>query len=73
MTYFLTYLIVAGLIVVGTLIALRGEPTAHGQIVGFQVGCILAVLWPIAIPWILLCLASIGIRKAYRRIKEKLS
>lgn len=30
-------------------LALRKEPTAHGQIVGTQMGCLLALLWPLAL------------------------
>lgn len=36
-----------------TLASLRNEPTAHGQIVGRQLGLALAIMWPIALAYFL--------------------
>jgi hypothetical protein len=59
MTYAAIYVGVAIAIYAAVLLSLRSEPTAHGQIVGRQMGCLLAVFWLpflayliIASPWI---------------------
>lgn len=38
-------------VLVGTWLSLGSEPTAHGQIVGRQFGCLLAVFWPLALAY----------------------
>ena len=59
---------VAGLIGIVMLvrIALKNEPTAHGQIVGRQVGCIVAVLWPIAVPLLIGVIARQWLKRGDR-------
>ncbi len=53
-------------IMVLTRLSLRSEPTAHGQIVGRQMGFIVGLFWPIAIPWIIVSLAVFGVRDLWR-------
>lgn len=55
-------------ITVAVRLMLRSEPTAHGQIVGRQVGCIIAALWPVALPWIGLVGAGVLIRRTWKRL-----
>lgn len=45
-----------------TKLSLRSEPTAHGQIVGHQIGCIVGLLWPL-VPFyaVLILLPSMAI------------
>lgn len=62
-----------GFIVITVLVqfGLRSEPTAHGQSVGTQIGCIAALLWPIVLPWILIVLVWQGIAFAFRWVRAK--
>lgn len=48
-----TYL--AGFVLIQILFhfGLRDEPTDHGKIVGHQIGCIVSVLWPFALVYLL--------------------
>lgn len=41
---------------IGARIALRGEPTAHGQIVGRTLGFWIGLFWPVTLPWCLMAL-----------------
>jgi len=49
--YLAIYAAVAIAIFVAFKLSLRSEPTAHGQIVGAQIGFWLAVLWPLALAY----------------------
>lgn len=51
------------LIQVATSVLLRSEPTAHGQIMGRQVGCGLGLVWPIALPYLLVVGLIVGVSK----------
>lgn len=51
-----------------TRLMLRGEPTAHGQIVGRWLGFWIGLLWPIALPW----LAIVGTGRGLARIVKRL-
>ena len=59
----------AGFVAINVLawLSLRSEPTDHGRIVGRQIGCAAAVLWPIFVPYIVIVgggyLAVLGWRK----------
>ena len=57
------------LIVVLTRLVLRSEPMAHGQIVGTQIGCLVALFWPVALPIIIIASAAALIRGIGSRFK----
>mgnify|MGYP000740057735 CR=1 FL=1 len=51
----LTGVYLVGFLLINILVrrGLRDVPAAHGQIVGTQIGCIVAIAWPVAIPALL--------------------
>jgi hypothetical protein len=46
-----------------TRLLLRHEPTAHGQIVGRQIGRIVGLFWPVALPALILWLGWHALRE----------
>lgn len=66
--FLLLYGIGFALIVGAVHWSLRKEPTAHGQIVGRQMGCLVALLWPIALPWFALVGIAVLVSKAWARL-----
>ena len=67
------YVAVFVLLQILTKLALRGEPTAHGQIVGRQIGCIVALFWPIAVPFLMIFFAWRGLCWLGNRLRGKRS
>lgn len=55
------------IIQIAVRLMLKSEPTAHGQIVGRQFGCIIGLVWPIALPWFLLVGLFVGAGRLFRR------
>lgn len=67
----IAYLI--GLVAVVVLVqwAISGEPTAHGQIVGTQIGCLIALVWPLALLWFALIGAGHLVRQGWSFLRRK--
>ncbi len=63
------YLPVAAVILLLVRLSLRSEPTAHGQIVGRQLGLILAIFWPLVLIWIAIVGVRFGLSAALRLIR----
>lgn len=59
------------LVMVLVAIALKTEPTAHGQIAGRQIGCVIAVVWPIAVPFLVIVALHHFVRKYWRYLKHR--
>lgn len=45
----------------------RSEPTAHGRIIAMQIGCVAALLWPVAVPAILIMLLFVALRALWEK------
>lgn len=58
----LIYAVVFILLQFGMHIVLRNEATAHGQAVGRQMGCIIGLLWPIALLYFMVVGIVLGAR-----------
>ena len=66
------YVAVAAAIIRLVRWSLCGEPTAHGQIVGTQIGCLIAMLWPLALPFVAVMLILGALFVAFEWIGAKL-
>jgi uncharacterized oligopeptide transporter (OPT) family protein len=52
-TLFTIYLVGVGLIWVCAIVAVRAEPTTHGQSILIPMGCALGIFWPLALAYML--------------------
>lgn len=65
------YVIGFALVQLLTWLGLRSEPTAHGKIVGSQMGCIVGLSWPFVLPYFALFGLGYALWKAWRWIRGK--
>lgn len=70
MIWLAIYLAGFGAINILTWLCLRREPTAHGKIVGTQIGFWLGLLWPLALIWFTLVGIGFVANLAYIAVRD---